>query len=110
MGMLFMLLAFAVGFLLMHRLQTSSMQAVRLEIDSWQWPLTAMRWSVIALIAMGWQRLIGLLILAQLIDGTRSNPVPAMRWRAIGWLLLLELVAGQGLIAAFAALAAGVGW
>ena len=109
MGLLALLLTVLAGFLLMHRLQTSSMQSVRLEIDSWKMPLMVLRWSLVAWVALGWQGLVGFLEHAGLIGQSRSGPVLSMRWRVIGWLLLLELVIGQGMVSAFAALIAGAG-
>ena len=52
------LLTVLVGYLLMHRLQTDSVQSVQQSIDAWRTTLTVMRWTVIAVIAFGWNHLV----------------------------------------------------
>lgn len=92
------LLTVLVGYLLMHRLQTDSVQSVQQSIDSWRTILTAMRWTVIAVIAFGWNHLVDWLADAEILSRAKVARLTELRWRAITWLVLLELVLGQGVL------------
>ena len=87
-----------VGFFLMHRLRTESVQSIQHSIDSWQTSLTAIRWAVIILIALFWNHLVGGLVKSGIIDEQQAIGLTASRWRAATWLVLLELVVGQGVL------------
>ena len=87
-----------VGFFLMHRLRTESVQSIQHSIDSWQTSLTAIRWAVIILIALFWNYLVGGLVKSGIIDEQQAIGLTASRWRAATWLVLLELVVGQGVL------------
>ncbi|WP_461518220.1 hypothetical protein [Porticoccus sp.] len=92
------LLTALVGYLLMHRLQTDSVQSVQQSIDTWRTTLTAMRWTVIAVIAFGWNHLIAWLADAKILSRAKANLLTGLRRRAVTWLVLLELVLGQGVL------------
>ena len=92
------LLTGLVGYLLMHRLQTNSVQSVQQSIDAWRTTLTAMRWTVIAVIAFGWNHLVAWLADAKILSQAKANRLTGLRWRAVTWLVLLELVVGQGVL------------
>lgn len=92
------LLTVLVGYLLMHRLQTDSVQSVQQSIDAWRTTLTAMRWTVIAVIAFGWNHLVDWLADAKILSRAKVNQLTGLRWRAVTWLVLLELVLGQGVL------------
>ncbi len=92
------LLTALVGYLLMHRLQTDSVQSVQQSIDAWRTILTAMRWTVIAVIAFGWNHLVGRLADAEILSRAKATRLTGLRWRAVTWLVLLELVLGQGVL------------
>jgi succinate dehydrogenase hydrophobic anchor subunit len=87
-----------VGFFLMHRLQTESVQSIQHSIDSWQFSLTAIRWAVIVLITLFWNHLVGGLVKSVIIDEQQATGLTALRWRAVTWLVLLELIVGQGVL------------
>ena len=87
-----------VGFFLMHRLRTESVESIQHSIDSWQTSLTAIRWAVIILIALFWNHLVGGLVKSGIIDEQQAIGLTASRWRAATWLVLLELVVGQGVL------------
>ncbi|MAD27773.1 MAG: hypothetical protein CMK75_07090, partial [Pseudomonadales bacterium] len=53
------------------------------------------RWTVIALVAFGWHYAL------------QAEHQHGMRWRAVTWLILLELVLGQGMVVKFLALLTG---
>lgn len=92
------LLTALVGYLLMHRLQTDSVQSVQQSIDTWRTTLTAMRWTVIAVIAFGWNHLFAWLADAKILSRAKATRLTGLRWRAVTWLVLLELVLGQGVL------------
>lgn len=92
------LLTGLVGYLLMHRLQTDSVQSVQQSIDAWRTILTAMRWTVIAVIAFGWNHLVDWLADAEILGRAKATRLTGLRWRAVTWLVLLELVLGQGVL------------
>lgn len=92
------LLTALVGYLLMHRLQTDSVQSVQQSIDTWRMTLTAMRWTVIAVIAFGWNHLVLWLADAKILSRAKVALLAGLRWRAVTWLVLLELVLGQGVL------------
>lgn len=92
------LLTALVGYLLMHRLQTDSVQSVQQSIDAWRTILTAMRWTVIAVIAYGWNHLVAWPADAEILSQAKATRLIDLRWRAVTWLVLLEWVLGQGVL------------
>ncbi len=92
------LLTALVGYLLMHRLQTDSVQSVQQSIDAWRTILTVMRWTVIAVIALGWKHLVAWLAEAEILSRAKATRLTGIHWRAVTWLVLLELVLGQGVL------------
>ena len=92
------LLTALVGYLLMHRLQTESVQSIHHSIDSWRTILTAIRCAVIALLALSWNYLVAWLTKAGMLTRTQVAHLTGLRWRIATWLVLLELVLGQGVL------------
>jgi len=92
------LLTGLVGYLLMHRLQTNSVQSVQQSIDAWRTTLTAIRWAVIAVVALGWKHLVAWLADATILSRAKATRLTGVHWRAVTWLVLLELVLGQGVL------------
>ncbi|WP_428610122.1 hypothetical protein [Sedimenticola sp.] len=90
------LLTALVGYFLMHRLQTDSVQSVQQSIDAWRTILTALRWTVIAVVAIGWNHLVVWLTDTEILSQAKTTRLTGLRWRAVTWLVLLELVLGQG--------------
>ena len=103
------LLTGLVGFLLMHRLQTESVQSVQHSLDVWRMTLMLIRWTAITLVALSWNYLIARLVSIGVISHDRIASLIEMRWRAVTWLVLLELVLGQGVLVKAVSLAVGVG-
>ena len=101
------LLTALVGYWLMHRLQTDSVQSIQQSIDTWRLTLTLCRWTVIALVAFGWN--VGVEHLAKIgkIHSAQADQLHRYRWRAVTWLVILELVLGQGLVVQFLGITAG---
>lgn len=90
------LLTGVVGYLLMHQLQTQSVQSVQHSINAWRMALTLLRWTLIAFVALGWNHLITRLASAGIITRSKVTSLAALRWRTVTWLVLMELVLGQG--------------
>ncbi len=90
------LLTALVGYLLMHRLKTDSVQSVQHSIYAWRTTLTTMRWTVIAVIAFGWNHLVVWLADVKILNRNKVTWLTGLRRRAIVWLVLLEWVLGQG--------------
>ncbi len=102
-------LAALVGFFLMHRLQTESVQSIQHSVDSWQTSLTAIRWAVIILITLFWNHLVAGLAKSGVIDEQQATRLTALRWRAVTWLVLLELIVGQGVLIKATSFISGAG-
>ena len=101
------LLTALVGYLLMHRLQTESVLSIQQSIDSWRITLTVCRWTVIALVAFGWKVGIEHFAKTGKINFDQVEQLHQYRWRAVTWLVILELVLGQGLVVKFLGVTAG---
>ena len=101
------LLTGLVGFLLMHRLQTESVQSVQHSLDVWRMTLMLIRWTAITLVALSWNYLIARLVSIGVISHDRVASLIEMRWRAVTWLVVLELVLGQGVLVKAVSLAVG---
>lgn len=101
------LLTAGVGYLLMYRLQTDSVQSIQQNLDSWRITLTLCRWAVIALVAFSWHYAIQRFTVASKMSSVQVEHLHGMRWRAVTWLILLELVLGQGMVVKFLELLTG---
>ena len=101
------LLTALVGYWLMHRLQTDSVQSLQQNIDTWRLTLTLCRWTIIALVALGWNVGVEHLAKTGKIHSSRAVQLHRYRWRAVTWLVILELVLGQGLVVKFLGITAG---
>jgi hypothetical protein len=91
----------------MHRLQTASVQSIQQSIDTWRLSLTLCRWSVIALVTFGWNAGVEYFAKIGKINFTQTNQLQRFRWRAVTWLVILELVLGQGIVVKFLGMTAG---
>ena len=101
------LLTALVGYWLMHRLQTDSVPSIQQGIDSWRLTLTICRWTVIALVAFGWNVGVEHLTKTGKIHSAQADQLHRYRWRAVTWLVIFELVLGQGLVVKFLGMTAG---
>jgi len=95
------LLTALVGYWLMHRLQTDSVQSIQQSIDTWRLTLTICRWTVIALVAFGWNVGVEYFFKSGKIHSSQADRLRRYRWRAVTWLVILELLLGQGLVVKF---------
>ena len=102
------LLTALVGYLLMHRLQTESVLSIQQSIDIWRITLTVCRWTVLALVAFGWKVGVEHFAKTGKINSDQAEQLYRYRWRAVTWLVILELVLGQGLVVRFLGATAGL--
>ena len=105
--LLAVLLTALVGYWLMHRLQTDSVQSIQQSIDTWRLTLTLCRWTVIALVAFGWKVGVEHLTKTGKINSAQADQLHRYRWRAVTWLVVLELVLSQGLVVKFLGMTGG---
>jgi hypothetical protein len=91
-------LSLIVGVVLMHALQISAMAAVQSSINSYKPFLTGLRLVVIGLIACAWPRLVQYAYQSGRISETRRTWLSSLRWRTVGWMLMIEWVLGQNLV------------
>ena len=101
------LLTALVGYWLMHRLQTDSVQSIQQSVDTWRLTLTLFRWTGIALVAFGWKVGVEHLAKTGKIHSAQADQLHRYRWRAVTWLVIFELVLGQGLVVKFLGMTAG---
>jgi hypothetical protein len=100
-GVLWMSLALAVltaliGYALWRWVQADSLPVVQAQLARWLPLQTALQWAAIALIALRWHTLIGRLVRRGWISGARGSSLRPLRWRAVGWLVVLQWGLGQG--------------
>ena len=105
--LLAVLLTALVGYWLMHRLQADSVQSLQQSIDTWRLTLTLCRWTVIALVAFGWKVGVEHFAKTGKINSAQADQLHRYRWRTVTWLVVLELVLGQGLVVKFFGITAG---
>lgn len=96
--LLTIMLTLPVAAMLLHALEISSLTAVQSSINGYKPALTVIRLTVIGLIAFGWPRLIQYAHQKGQISTTRKTQLSTLRWRAVGWLLIIELLLGQNLV------------
>ena len=102
------LLTAGAGFLLIHRLQIESVQSIRHGMQAWQPVLGAVRVTVILLVALGWNRLVAVLANTGILHPARAGQLTALRWRIVAWMVVLEGVLGQGVLAKAVQLVTGM--
>tara|TARA_R100000005_G_scaffold22290_1_gene9586 strand:+ start:5130 stop:5507 length:378 start_codon:yes stop_codon:yes gene_type:complete len=95
-SVLAVLAALGIGMLLWRAVALSSLAAVAQRVSEVQPLLTALRLGLITMLAVLWPRLV------RWSCSAASTPQHAahldkLRWRVIGWLLLIELVIGHNL-------------
>ena len=91
-------LALTIGAVLTSALQSSTVVAVQSSIDSYRSVLTGLRVAVISLIAYFWPNLIQYAEQSGRISTEVGTELKSLRWRIVGWLLVIELLLGQNLV------------
>ena len=90
------LIALITGLVLWDSIQTHSIQSIRNHLDHWQPLLTAMRWTLIGGVALGWSQLCRWWVRARELSHLEAHQLITLRWRIVGWLVVIELTLGQG--------------
>ncbi len=96
-----------IGVLLWGSVQTYSLQNLRQQVNQWQPILAFMRCLLIVLLAIGWPYIACFLVKLGLTTDERAQRLTSLRWRVVGWIIVLELVVGQGILVKLLALLAG---
>ena len=91
-------LALGAGGVLWYSVQASSVVAVQTRIEALNPILTAIRASLIALVAITWRWLMNGLHRWGRLDAAQAATLLAQRWRIVTWLVVIELVLGQNLL------------
>jgi hypothetical protein len=107
LSVLAVVLAAGLGVLLWQAVELSSMAQVAARVDELKPLATGIRLVLIGLLAALWPRLIGLAHCAGRIREDQRDHLLAQRWRLVGWLVVIELVLGQELLARFFAATTG---
>ncbi len=105
-SLFFIFMVWIVGYFLWDSVQTQSIERVRQQIGQWQLWLTGVRWFFMTLLAVSLPAFCFWLAKNQLITQALATQIIHHRRRILIWLVVLELVVGQGvLIKAFGLLA-----
>jgi hypothetical protein len=91
----------AVGLLLWQAVGLSSLTTVSERVAAAKPFASAIRFALIGVLALAWPRLPVLWAGADGNDARIHARWMALRWRVVGWLLVIELVLGQNLIGRF---------
>ena len=100
------LLTLLTGFFLWNSVQTHSVVTIREHIHQWQPVLAGIRWIVISGLALGWPGFCRWLIRSGRISVDKAQQIKALRWRVVGWLVVIELILGQSLLVKFTTIVA----
>ncbi|PCJ36261.1 MAG: hypothetical protein COA75_08515 [Cellvibrionales bacterium] len=92
------LLTLLTGFFLWSSVQTHSVVTIREHIHQWQPVLAGIRWTVISGLALGWPGFCRWLVRSGRISIDKAQQMKALRWRIVGWLVVIELILGQSLL------------
>lgn len=93
-----MLLTLLTGLFLWNSVQTHSVISIREHILQWQPVLASIRWALISGLALGWPGLCRWLVGSGRINIDKAQQLKALRWRIVGWLVVIELILGQSLL------------
>ena len=97
-SLLAVVLALIIGVVLTNAIQSSTVAAVQSSINSYSLVLAGLRLAVIGLIALVWPKLIHIAERSQRISEDAAAQLKSLRWRIVGWLLVIELLLGQNLV------------
>ena len=93
--------AIAVGVILWRAVGLSSLSTVSERVAAARPFASAIRFAFIGVLALAWPRLPAFWAGAKGSDDLTHARWMALRWRVVGWLLVIELVLGQNLIGRF---------
>ena len=91
----------AVGLVLWQAVELNSLSTVSERVAAAKPFASAIRFALIGVLALAWPRLPAFWAGADGNDDRTHVRWMALRWRVVGWLLVIELVLGQNLIGRF---------
>ena len=106
-SVLAIVLTVGVGLLLWQATELSSVSKVSDQIDRLKPLAGGIRLALIGLLAFLWPRLVHLAHSLGRIDQEKRDNLLALRWRVVGWLLVIELLLGQNLFSQIFAVTTG---
>ena len=95
--LLAIVLTIAVGVVLWQAVELSSVSTVSAQVDQFKPFASGIRLALIGLLATLWPRLVHLAHRSGRVDQSRRDSLLALRWRVVGWFLVIELMLGQNL-------------
>ena len=93
--------ALGIGAFLWQSVQTSSVDAIRIRVDMLKPVLTTIRFVLIALVTLSWPVVVQGLYRWGRVDDVGAVRLLSLRWRAVTWLIVIELILGQNLLGRF---------
>ena len=106
-SILAIVLTLGIGLLLWQAVELSSVSKVSDQVDRFKPMAGGIRLALIGLLAALWPRLVHLAHSLGRIDQEKRESLLALRWRMVGWLLVIELVLGQNLFGRMFAVTSG---
>jgi hypothetical protein len=97
----FLVLALGAGWHLLEVASTEGLSRIESTWAAWAPWLALWRVGLIAAIAFFWSPILRALIRAGRIETKRYAALKALRWRVVGWLIVLELVLVRGVLMDF---------
>ena len=98
LSVLAVVLTMGVGLLLWQATELFSVSKVSARIEQFKPFAGGIRLALIGLLAALWPRLVHLVHSLGRIDQEKRDSLLALRWRVVGWLLVIELLLGQNLL------------
>ena len=96
-SILAIILTMGVGLFLWQATELSSVSKVSARIEQFKPFAGGIRLALIGLLAVLWPRLVHLVHSLGRIDQEQRERLLILRWRVVGWLLVIELLLGQNL-------------
>ena len=106
-SILAIVLTMGVGLLLWQAVELSSVSKVSDQIEQFKPMASGIRLALIGLLGVFWPRLVHLAHSLGRIDQEKRESLLSLRWRVVGWLLVIELMLGQNLFGRFFAVTNG---
>jgi len=106
-SILAIVLTMGVGLLLWQAIELSSVSKVSDQVERFRPLAGAVRLALIGLLAILWPRLVHLVHSLDRIDQEKRDRLLTLRWRVVGWLLVIELMLGQNLVGRIFAVTTG---
>ena len=101
LSVLAVVLTMGVGLLLWQATELSSVSKISDQIDRFKPLAGGIRLTLIGLMALLWPRLVHLAYRVNRINQAKRDSLLMLRWRVVGWLLVIELLLGQNLFGRF---------